>query len=42
MTAEYVIERVLIGHAADHANSLRRGLEQTADHTHDRRQEALA
>jgi hypothetical protein len=41
VTAEHVIERVLIGHAADHANSLRQGLEQTADHTHDW-QEALA
>jgi hypothetical protein len=41
VTAEQVIERVLIGHAADHANSLRRGLEQTAGHTHDW-QEALA
>ena len=30
MTAQQVIERVLIGHAADHANSLRQGLGQTA------------
>jgi Mycothiol maleylpyruvate isomerase N-terminal domain len=35
VTAELVIERILIGHAADHANSLRQGLEQTAGHTHD-------
>ena len=35
VTAELVIERVLIGHAADHANSLRQGLEQTSSHTHD-------
>jgi hypothetical protein len=41
VTAEQVIEWVLIGHAADHANSLRQGLEQSAGHTHDR-QEALA
>jgi hypothetical protein len=41
VTAEFVIERVLIGHAADHAHSLRQGLEQTAGHTHDR-QVALA
>lgn len=41
VTAEQVIERVLIGHAADHPNSLRQGLERTADHSHDR-QEALA
>jgi hypothetical protein len=39
--AEHVIEWVLIGHAADHANSLRQGLEQTAGHTH-HWQEALA
>ena len=41
VTAQLVIERVLIGHAADHANSLRQGLEQTAGHTH-HWQEALA
>jgi hypothetical protein len=41
VTAEFVIERVLIGHAADHAHSLRQGLVQTAGHTHDR-QVALA
>lgn len=41
VTAQQVIEWVLIGHAADHANSLRQGLEQTAGHTHDW-QEALA
>src|SRR4051812_4881964 len=41
VTAQQVIEWVLIGHAEDHANSLRQGLEQTAGHTHDR-QEALA
>jgi hypothetical protein len=41
VTAANVIERVLIGHAADHANSLRQGLGQTAGHTHDW-QEALA
>jgi hypothetical protein len=41
VTAELVIEQVLIGHAADHANSLRQGLEQTAAHTNNR-QEALA
>jgi hypothetical protein len=41
VTAEHVIERVLIGHAADHANSLRQGLEQTAGHIH-HWQEALA
>jgi hypothetical protein len=41
VTAEYVIERVLIGHAADHVKSLQQGLEPTAGHTHDR-QEALA
>jgi hypothetical protein len=35
VTAETVIERVLIGHASDHANSLRQGLGQTAGHTHD-------
>jgi hypothetical protein len=35
VTAQQVIEWVLIGHAADHANSLRQGLEQTAGHTHD-------
>ena len=36
VTAQQVIEWVLIGHAADHANSLRQGLAQTAGHTHDR------
>src|SRR4051812_26564686 len=40
VTAETVIERILIGHAADHANSLQRGLGQNAGHTHDW-QEAL-
>lgn len=38
VTAELVVERVLIGHAADHANSLRQGLEQCAGHSHDRRE----
>jgi hypothetical protein len=41
VTVQQVIEWVLIGHAADHANSLRQGLGQTADHTHDW-QETLA
>ena len=41
VTAEQVIERVLIGHVAEHANSLRHGLEQAAGQTHDR-QVALA
>jgi hypothetical protein len=41
MTAQQVIEWVLIGHAADHANSLRQGLEQSADHAH-YRQEVIA
>jgi len=41
VTAQQVIEWVLIGHAADHANSLRQGLGQTAGHTHDW-QESLA
>ena len=41
VTAQQVIEWVLIEHAADHANSLRQGLGQTADHTHDW-QETLA
>lgn len=41
VTAQQVIEWVLIGHAADHANSLRQGLEQTTDHAHGR-QEAIA
>src|SRR5215218_6593621 len=35
VTAQQVIEWVLIVHAADHANSLRQGLQQTAGHTHD-------
>ena len=35
VTAANVIEWVLVGHAADHANSLRQGLAQTAGHTHD-------
>jgi hypothetical protein len=35
VTAQQVIEWVLIGHAADHANSLRQGLEQTTGHSHD-------
>ena len=41
VTAQQVIEWVLIGHAADHANSLQQGLGQTSDHTHDW-QETLA
>jgi hypothetical protein len=41
VTVQQVIEWVLIGHAADHANSLRQGLGQTADHTLDW-QETLA
>jgi len=41
VTVQQVIEWVLIGHAADHANSLRQGLGQTAGHTHDW-QDALA
>jgi hypothetical protein len=34
VTVQQVIEWVLIGHAADHANSLRQGLGQIAGHTH--------
>jgi len=41
VTAQQVIEWVLIGHAADHANSLRQGLGQESDHAHGR-QEATA
>ena len=41
VTAQQVIEWVLIGHAADHANSLRQGLEQPGGHVHGW-QEALA
>jgi len=41
VTAQQVIERVLIGHAAEHANSLRQGLGQTTGHSHDW-QDALA
>ena len=41
VTAQQAIEWVLIGHAADHANSLCQGLEQTAGHAH-RWQDALA
>src|SRR3712207_8668932 len=35
VTAQHAIEQVLIGHAADHASSLRQGLGQRAGHTHD-------
>ena len=35
VTAQQVIEWVLIGHAAEHANSLRQGLGQTTGHSHD-------
>src|SRR5215213_5000473 len=35
VTVQQVIEWVLIGHAADHANSLQQGLGQTAGHAHD-------
>jgi hypothetical protein len=41
VTAQQVIEWVLIGHAAEHANSLRQGLGQTTGHSHDW-QDALA
>ena len=41
VTVQQVIEWVLIGHAADHANSLQQGLGQTAGHAHDW-QESLA
>ncbi len=41
VTAQYAIEQVLIGHAADHASSLRQWLGQRAGHTHDW-QEAIA
>jgi hypothetical protein len=36
VTVQQVIEWVLIGHASDHANSLRRGLDQTAGDVHER------
>ena len=41
VTAQQVIGWVLIGHAAEHANSLRQGLGQTTGHSHDW-QDALA
>ena len=41
VTAQQAIEWVLIGHAADHANSLRQGLGQTTGHAAGR-QEAIA
>ena len=36
VTVQQVIEWVLIGHASDHANSLRQGLGQAAGDAHDR------